>query len=50
MTRRIKKIAIILSLLSVKTMANASYMVMYGDKQINGDNIKFVTHDSGSGT
>jgi hypothetical protein len=50
MTKRIKKIAIILSLLSVTTMSNASYMVMYGDKQINGDNIKFVTHDSGSGT
>lgn len=46
----IKKIVIGLGLISIATMVNASYMVVYGEKQINGDNIKFVTHDSGSGT
>jgi hypothetical protein len=50
MIANIKKIITVLGLLSITTMANASYMVVYGEKQINGDNIKFVTNDSNSGS
>lgn len=50
MIANIKKIITVFGLLSITTMSNASYMVVYGEKQINGDNIRFVTHDSGSGT
>lgn len=40
----IKYISILaLSLLGFTTIANAQYMVVYGEKQINGDNIRFTT-------
>lgn len=48
--KNMKKIITVLGLLSITTMSNASYMVVYGEKQINGDNITFVTNDSNSGS
>lgn len=41
-----KKISLMIlpfALLGIMANANASYQVIYGDKQINGDNIKFVS-------
>lgn len=41
-----KKISLMMfpfALLGLMANANASYQVIYGDKQINGDNIKFVS-------
>ena len=41
-----KKTLLILTsaiLASTVLTANASYMVIYGEKQINGDNIRFIS-------